>query len=183
MFVAFLAVIFVASSVLFVVFHFFSDTEFFFLTTGPSGGGKSTITHLIENFYYPTSGYLCFGMNCLVPPSYPKYWCSLLSRSLAVLSLFSIFSVTQNLYITDDIDMRDLDPRYIRKNIAIVTQEPALFSTTIFGSILSFLFFRLLMNYHVYLCFIFAIFFCFFSSLRHLPFEPNNRHNIRPRRR
>jgi len=58
---------------------------------GSSGGGKSTIAHLIECFYYPTEGRI----------------------------------------LLDGVDLRDLDPRFLHEVVAIVSQEPCLFSTTI----------------------------------------------------
>lgn len=58
---------------------------------GMSGGGKSTIAHLIPRFYDPVSGTIRF----------------------------------------DDIPLKELKPSWLREQIAIVSQEPVLISSTI----------------------------------------------------
>eukprot|EP01089_Gocevia_fonbrunei_P013514 TRINITY_DN3471_c0_g1_i1.p1 TRINITY_DN3471_c0_g1~~TRINITY_DN3471_c0_g1_i1.p1 ORF type:complete len:658 (+),score=140.06 TRINITY_DN3471_c0_g1_i1:50-2023(+) len=63
---------------------------------GMSGGGKSTVTYLIEQFYHPVSGVV----------------------------------------LLDDVDLKDVDPKFLHHSIGLVSQEPALFATTIKENIL-----------------------------------------------
>ena len=63
----------------------------FVALVGPSGGGKSTMTALLERFYDPTSG--------------------------AVL--------------LDGVDLRDIDPRWLRQQIGYVEQSPRMFTGSI----------------------------------------------------
>lgn len=58
---------------------------------GPSGCGKSSIISMIERFYDPRGGKVCF----------------------------------------DGTDIRELDPKWYHQQVAIVSQEPVLFSGTI----------------------------------------------------
>lgn len=58
---------------------------------GPSGGGKSTIGHLLLGLYTPGTGSIQF----------------------------------------DGVDSQSLDPAFLRQHIAVVSQEPTLFATTI----------------------------------------------------
>jgi ABC-type multidrug transport system fused ATPase/permease subunit len=62
---------------------------------GPSGGGKSTIAHLLLGLYTPITG-----------------------------------SIT-----IDDVNTIDLEPSFLRHNIAVVSQEPTLFASSILDNI------------------------------------------------
>ncbi|KAH9734967.1 ABC transporter B family member 1 [Citrus sinensis] len=97
---------------------------------GSSGSGKSTVVSLIERFYDPTSGWkkkegklLLF---CLI---------KLLVCKLAV-NFCKFYETCIGQVLLDGHDIKSLKLRWLRQQIGLVSQEPALFATTIKENIL-----------------------------------------------
>lgn len=79
----------------------------------PSGGGKSTIVSLLERFY-----------------DLPEDECDTRSGRLNSLDKLTSDGDAPGIFI-DGIDIRDLDLAWLRRNVALVAQEPALFALSI----------------------------------------------------
>lgn len=91
---------------------------------GPSGSGKSTIVSLIERFYDATQGAVLFGTSSL--------------SARVCVHVWTCASPTQNVWGLMGVDgenVKDLDPRWYRKQIGLVNQEPVLFAASIADNI------------------------------------------------
>ena len=86
---------------------------------GPSGCGKSTTIQLLQRFYNPDAGLVrAILTQCALV--FMKIW--------GVISCLSF----SNLQITvDGKDIKNLNLKWLRRNIGVVSQEPVLFNTTI----------------------------------------------------
>jgi len=96
---------------------------------GSSGSGKSTVVSLIERFYDPTSGKL----------SKLEFHCAVQSLT----GLFEVLTLRKKKkklcagqVLLDGHDIKTLKLRWLRQQIGLVSQEPALFATTIRENIL-----------------------------------------------
>ena len=84
---------------------------------GNSGCGKSTCLQLLQRFYDPVAGSVCFSHN------FKR------NESNGVMGgLWICFSLKVNV---DGVDIRNYNIRWYRSQIGVVSQEPVLFNTTI----------------------------------------------------
>eukprot|EP00897_Mesotaenium_endlicherianum_P004220 jgi/Mesen1/3826/ME000207S02835 len=96
---------------------------------GPSGGGKSTVVSLVERFYDPAP---LPGM----PPVGGATGGGASAGGAAAGGSESRADNEPAGVLIDGVDVRDLDLRWLRRHVALVSQEPALFATTIRENIL-----------------------------------------------
>ncbi|XP_072971363.1 ABC transporter B family member 19-like [Typha angustifolia] len=90
---------------------------------GSSGCGKSTVISLVQRFYNPTSG-------SIMPPSSCVLKCSP-QLPITLTNPTQVRSKIAGGIFVDGYNVKDLDLKFLRRNIAAVSQEPSLFAGTI----------------------------------------------------
>ncbi|KAK6938975.1 ABC transporter-like, ATP-binding domain [Dillenia turbinata] len=93
-----------------------------FAVVGPSGSGKSTIISLVQRFYDPSSGTYFHPGRTTFPPNQTYF------RAHALPSTGKV--------MLDGHDLKHLQLKWLRGQMGLVSQEPALFATSIAGNIL-----------------------------------------------
>jgi ATP-binding cassette, subfamily B (MDR/TAP), member 1 len=108
----------------------FRDFSLFFpagktaAVVGGSGSGKSTVVSLIERFYDPNQGK---QMTCTTDTDISLLNCC---------SNYETMIVSAGQVLLDNVDIKTLQLKWLRDQIGLVNQEPALFATTILDNIL-----------------------------------------------
>lgn len=108
----------------------FRDFSIFFpagktvAVVGGSGSGKSTVVSLIERFYDPNQGKLISSFTIL----------GRVSKYHSIDFPLSLCKWTGEILL-DNVDIKTLQLRWLRNQIGLVNQEPALFATTILENI------------------------------------------------
>jgi len=95
---------------------------------GSSGSGKSTVMALLERFYDPVAAVVDKGD--LVADGTPTE-----IEITCEPTAYTTFDNSNGVVLVDGVDIRTIDPMYLRKNIGMVGQEPELFDASVSDNI------------------------------------------------